>query len=59
MLLVLFVLGLCIILLLLKSIKFFLPPTIVALGVLFVTSDLTLAGSAFLLVIIILIIVRR
>ncbi len=58
-LLLLLVIGLGILVFIIKKILFFLPPTIVALGTYYVSSDLALTGIAFIVVTFLMLIVRR
>lgn len=58
-LLLLLIAGVAILVFIIKSVLFFLPPAIVALVTYYITSDLTLTGIAFILVTLLMLIVRR
>lgn len=58
-LLLLLIVGVSILVFIIKSLLFFLPPAIVALAVHYVTSDLTFTGIAFIVVVFLMLTLRR
>ncbi len=58
-LLLLLIIGVGILVFIIKSLLFFLPPAIVALAVYYVTSDLTFSGIAFIIVVFLMLILLR
>jgi len=58
-LLLLLIVGVSILVFIIKSLLFFLPPAIVALAVHYVTSDLTFTWIAFIVVVFLMLTLRR
>ena len=59
LLVLLLVVGLGILVFIIRKVLFFLPPTIVAIGTYYVTSDLALTGIAFIVVTFLMLFIRR